>query len=177
MNAFEIIGLPEKLSFSDEEIRDAFRKMAADLHPDSGGDEQAFAALQAAQETLLSPGRRLKAWVAVRGLDVDTRGQIEGMLMDLFQKVSERGSEAEALIKQNARAQSTLAKAMIEIKLITQREKVKDLLVEIEDGIRSRTDGFAKAEEGELDIGKMMRDLVFLEKWRATLKGIYGRLM
>jgi hypothetical protein len=32
-------------------------------------------------------------------------------------------------------------------------------------------------EEGHIDPATMMRDLIFLEKWRATLKGIYGRLM
>ena len=27
------------------------------------------------------------------------------------------------------------------------------------------------------DPGKVMRDLIFLEKWRASMKSVYGRLM
>jgi len=177
MNAFELLGIPMGLTISDEEIREAFRKRASEVHPDSGGDEVEFAALQGAQEVLLSPARRLKAWMVANGVESDARGQIEGGLMDLFQKVAEVGSEAEAEIKRNAKAQSALAKALVEVKLMAQREKVQSLLAEIGGEILERTFAFGKVESGEGDAGKMARDLVFLEKWRGTLKGIYGRLM
>lgn len=177
MNAFDRLSLAVTLTVADDEIREAFRKRAAEVHPDSGGDESEFAALQGAQDILLSPARRLKEWMAARGLESEARGQIEGGLMDLFQKVAEVGSEAEAEIKRNAGAQSALAKAQVEVKLMTQREKVKALLAEIDGEIRSRTDGFEGIEKGEADPGKIVRDLIFLEKWRATLKGVYGRLM
>jgi curved DNA-binding protein CbpA len=177
MNEFEILGLRVGLVISDEEIRDAFRQRAAVLHPDSGGDEQEFAKLQGAQEILLSPAKRMKAWMSARGIDVDARGQIEGGLMDLFQKVSEVGASAEILIRENAGAKSALVKAMVEVKLIKQRESVQELLEVLAAELNQRTDTFAQVEEGEVDPGTIMRDLIFLEKWRATLKGIYGRLM
>jgi len=177
MNAFERLGLPVGLVVSDEGIREAFRKRASEVHPDSGGDEVEFAALQEAQEILLIPSRRIKAWMATKGLESEVRGQIEGGLMDLFQKVAEAGSESEAEIKLSAKAQSSLAKAMAEVKLMSRRESVKALLAEIESEIRGRVDRFDEIENGEADAGKMVRDLVFLEKWRGTLKGIYGRLM
>jgi curved DNA-binding protein CbpA len=176
MNEFEILGLRVGLVISDEEIRDAFRQRAV-LHPDSGGDEQEFAKLQGAQEILLSPAKRMKAWMSARGIDVDARGQIEGGLMDLFQKVSEVGASAEILIRENAGAKSALVKAMVEVKLIKQRESVQELLEVLAAELNQRTDTFAQVEEGEVDPGTIMRDLIFLEKWRATLKGIYGRLM
>ena len=97
--------------------------------------------------------------------------------MELFEKVSATGSESETIIKQNAQAQSALVKAVTEVKLISQREKVKDLLSEIEQGIQGREDDFSKIQEGEQDAGKAMRDLIFLEKWRGTLKGLYARLI
>lgn len=162
---------------SDEEIREAFRVRAAVLHPDSGGDEQEFAKLQGAQDVLLSPARRLKQWMSARGIEADARGQIEGGLMDLFQKVSEVGAASELLIRENAGAKSALVKAMVEVKLIKQRESVKSLLENVADEIQQRIDRFPEIEQGRLDPAIMMRDLVFLEKWRATLKGVYGRLM
>ena len=83
---------------SDEEIREAFRVRAAVMHPDSGGDEQEFAKLQGARDVLLSPARRLKEWMSARRMEADARGQIEGGLMDLFQKVSEVGAASELLM-------------------------------------------------------------------------------
>ncbi len=150
---------------------------AAVMHPDSGGDEKEFAKLQAARDVLLSPARRLKEWMLARGIEADARGQIEGGLMDLFQKVSEVGAVAELLIRENAGAKSILVKAMTEVKLIKQRELVKELLENIAKEIQQRIDRFQEVEKDQIDPATMMRDLIFLEKWRATLKGIYGRLM
>ena len=177
MSAFELLGLRVGLVFSDEEIRDAFRVKAAVLHPDSGGDEQEFAKLQSAREVLSSPAKRLKEWMAVRGLEFDPRGQIEGALMDLFQKVSEVGAAAEHLIRENESAKSVLVKAMAEVKLIKQRELIKELLETVDSELDRRTGNFQQVEEGQIDPGTIMRDLIFLEKWRATLRGIYGRLI
>jgi hypothetical protein len=162
---------------SDEEIRDAFRVRAAVLHPDSGGDEQEFAKLQAAREVLSSPAKRLKEWMAVSGLEFDPRGQIEGALMDLFQKVSEVGAAAEHLIRENEGAKTALVKAMVEVKLIKQRELIQELLQSVVSELEKRAAKFQQVEESQIDPGIIMRDLIFLEKWRATLKGIYGRLM
>lgn len=162
---------------SDEEIREAFRQRAAVLHPDSGGDEKEFARLKEAQDVLMSPARRLREWISAKGMEVDSRGQIASGLMDLFQRVSETGAAAEALIKENALAGSALVKAMIEVRLMKQRERVKELLEEVLSEVVVRVAQFPAVEKGDMDPAVMMRDLVFLEKWRATLRGIYGRLM
>ncbi len=177
MNSFERLGLRVGLSFSEEEIREAFRKRAAELHPDSGGDEGEFAALQVAQEALLSPARRLREWLNAKGIEADERGTIAGEMVDLFQKVAENGAKAEAAIKAGEKAQSALAKGMAEVRLMGEREGVKDLLARIELEIRDRAQVFPEIEEGELDAAIVMRDLVFLEKWRGAMKSLYGRLM
>lgn len=177
MNAFETLGLPVGLVVSEEEIREAFRKNAVAVHPDSGGDAGEFAALQLAQEILLSPAKRLKDWLSAEGAEVDTRGQIDAGLMDLFQKVAEVGSVAEATIKTRETASSALAKAMAEVALMAQREKVRDLLAAVEMEINVRVSRFPEIENAISNAGVVMRDLVFLEKWRGTLKSIYGRLM
>ncbi len=177
MNAFERLGLELRLDLSEGEIREAFRKRAADVHPDSGGDEEDFAKLQGAQEVLLSPAKRLKEWLAATGMEVDSRGQIGTGLMDLFQKVAEVGNAAEASIKLAASSQSSLAKALAEVKLMAERERVKALLGEIGGEIGVRVSVFPSIEVGEATPGKVMRDLVFLEKWQASLKSVYGRLM
>ena len=167
------------LVVSEEEVRDAFRKGAAVAHPDSGGDEKEFAAMQVAQDVLLSPSKRLKEWLGAKGEEVDSRGQIDTGLMDLFQKVAEVGSGAEAAIKAGDAAQSALAKGMAEVGLMASREKVKDLLAVIEAELQERVSRFNKIEEGgDFRLAsETMRDLIFLEKWKGTLKGLFGRLM
>jgi curved DNA-binding protein CbpA len=177
MSSFERLGLPVRLVFSEDKIREAFRKMAGVMHPDSGGDEKGFSELQLAQEILLSPARRLKEWMKAKGIGADVRGQIGAGLMDLFQKVAEVGNAAEAAIKVGAGAQSSLAKAMAEVKLMGERERVKSLLSEIGEEIAEKVAQFSGIEAGEVEPGKVMRDLVFLEKWRTSMKGLYGRLI
>lgn len=177
MNAFDRLGLGVGLVVSEEEVREAFRRVAAVAHPDSGGDEVDFSEMQKAREVLLSPAGRVKAWVAASGVEVEARGQIGPGLMDLFSKVAECGSGAEAVIKEAEGAQSALAKAMVEVKLMDQRERVEGLISEVEGEISERVGIFPRLERGEGDVGLVMRDLVFLEKWRGTLRGIYGRLM
>jgi curved DNA-binding protein CbpA len=177
MNAFGRLGLEVRLDLSEEGIREAFRKMAGVMHPDSGGDEKDFSELQLARESLLSPARRLKEWMLAKGIAAEVRGQIGSGLMDLFQKVAETGNAAEATIKLCAGAQSSLAKAMAEVKLMGERERVKARLSEIGDEIGEKVAQFPGIETGDIDPGKVMRDLIFLEKWRASMKSVYGRLM
>jgi curved DNA-binding protein CbpA len=179
ISAFEKLGLPIGLIFSEEEIREAFRKSAALAHPDSGGDEKNFSEIQIAQDTLMIPSRRLKEWLAGNGHTTESRGQIESGLMDLFQRVAEVGSAAEAAIKSHTKAQSALARGMAEVAMMSAREKVSEVLVVIEKQIQERMARFPEIEKSGdfLTAETTMRDLVFLEKWRGTLKSLFGRLI
>lgn len=177
MNAFESLGLETSLVISGEEIREAFRLRAADSHPDGGGDEAGFAELREAREILESPAKRLREWLRVKGVEADARGTIAGELVDFFQKVAEAGAEAEAAIKSSTDAQSALAKGMAEVRLMGARDKVKNLLAEIDAGIAGRVAMFSDIEKGDFDAATAMRDLVFLEKWRSAMRSLYGRLM
>jgi curved DNA-binding protein CbpA len=177
MSAFEKLGLEVRLTVSDEEIREAFRKHAALAHPDSGGDEVEFAALREARDVLESPAKRLREWLRAKGMEAAERGTIAGELADFFQRVADTGAEAEAAIKAAAGAQSALAKGMAEVRLMRGREKVKGLLAEIEAGIAQRVAIFSEIEQGGCDAAAAMRDLVFLGKWRDAMRSLYGRLM
>lgn len=177
MNAFESLGLHVRLVISEEEIREAFRKRAAGAHPDGGGDEAEFAALREARDVLESPAKRLREWLGANGMEADARGTISGELADFFQRVAETGAEAEAAIKAAGEAQSALAKGMAEVRLMGARDKVKGLLAEIEAGIAARVGMFPEIERGGCDAPAVMRDLVFLGKWRDTMRSLYGRLM
>jgi DnaJ domain len=177
VNAFEKLGLEPTLLLSEESLREAFRKKAAVSHPDSGGDEADFTAIREAQELLASPAKRLREWLQNRGAEITERGSISTELMNLFQKIAENTSTAETSIKKAATAQSALTKGMAELELMKHRETTRLLLSDVEREITRCVDQFALIEQGELDPALIMRDLIFLEKWRFSIRALYGRLI
>jgi len=55
-NAYETLGVPK--GASEDDIKRAYRKLAAKHHPDRGGDTAKFQEIQSAYETLTDPQRR-----------------------------------------------------------------------------------------------------------------------
>lgn len=55
-NYYDILGV--KRDASDDDIKKAFRKLAAKYHPDAGGDEQKFKEISEAYSTLSDPDKR-----------------------------------------------------------------------------------------------------------------------
>ncbi|TCT40315.1 DnaJ-like protein [Martelella mediterranea] len=56
IDPYEVLGIDRK---SDEKtVRAAYRKLAKEAHPDSGGDEDSFGQLQASYDLLKNPVRR-----------------------------------------------------------------------------------------------------------------------
>lgn len=53
---YEVLGVPRDAS--EDDIKRAYRRKARELHPDSGGDEEAFKELTAAYEVLRNPEAR-----------------------------------------------------------------------------------------------------------------------
>lgn len=56
-NPFGVLGLPTRADLTDDEVRAAWRRIAAATHPDrpDGGDPPTFAAAAAAYATLRTP--------------------------------------------------------------------------------------------------------------------------
>lgn len=55
-NFYDVLGV--KRDASDDEIKKAFRKLAAKYHPDRGGDEERFKEISEAYDTLSDPAKR-----------------------------------------------------------------------------------------------------------------------
>lgn len=60
MTPFEVLGLPAGASVTDDDVRSAWRRVAAATHPDraDGGDPEAFAAAAAAYTALRTSSAR-----------------------------------------------------------------------------------------------------------------------
>lgn len=114
MNAYKILGIESCLVVSEDELREAFREAGRKIHPDAGGDESEFAELREAFALLVSPSRRLRHWLELRGVSCELRGAISPMLMGLFSSVGEVTQLAEALIRRRNEAKTSLGRAMLE---------------------------------------------------------------
>ena len=180
MDAFELLGLPRRLEFSENELRAAFREAGKRVHPDAGGSEVEFAKLQEAFLTLASPSRRLKHWLALAGKSGDDRGAIAPGLMELFGKVGDILQRADALVRKRDEAKSALARALLEGETHVCREAVEGMIDAVESAIAVESSVFPRIEAGETtpeQAGQIVRNLAFLEKWRANLRERFARLV
>ena len=180
MDAFELLGLPRRLEISENELRAAFREAGKRVHPDAGGSEAEFAKLQEAFLTLASPSRRLKHWLALTGQAGDDRGAIAPGLMELFGKVGDVLQRADALVRKRDEAKSALARALLEGETHVCREAVESMIDDVETAIAGESSVFPQIETGETtpeQAGQIVRNLAFLEKWRANLRERFARLV
>lgn len=181
MNAFEILGIEPRLVIDSETLRDAFREAGRSAHPDAGGEEQAFAALNAAFEMLSSPSRRLRHWLELRGMAVESRGTVSPEIMDLFTQVGETSQRAESLVRRRDEAKSALGRALLERETQACREDVERSIALVEAAIERECAVFpAYQNSAAMDLAAAsasVRNLAFLEKWRTGLRGVFARLV
>ena len=73
-NPFEALGLPARPDLTDEQVRDAWRKVAAATHPDrpDGGDLARYTQASAAYAQLRDPWSRSEAYADVMEGQPDT---------------------------------------------------------------------------------------------------------
>lgn len=180
MNAFEILGVSGRLDFREEELREAFREAGAKVHPDAGGGEGEFARLKEALGILSSPSRRLAHWFSLQGITVESRGMIAPGLMDLFGKIGTVSQRAETLIRKRETTQSALGKALLEPELQDCLQQVEEMISEVDVLLLQEcaaTDAWMTAVPS-LEVGsERVRNLAFLEKWKASLKSLYARML
>lgn len=181
IDAYQTLGLERRLILSDETLREAFREAGKHAHPDAGGGDGEFAVLREAVAILSSPSQRLRHWLELRGMAVEIRGSIETSLMDLFAEVASITQQAEGLIRKREEAKSALVRAMLEAETQLGREAVERAIAQVDRRIAGEYAVFADfeaVEEPDLTVASMaVRNLAFLEKWRAGLRRAFSRLV
>lgn len=178
-DAFEILGLEKRLSFEPDVLRDAFRETGKRLHPDGGGAESGFSALQEAYDILSSPSRRLRLWMELRGEPLESRGSIGVALMEVFAEVGKVTQQAETVIRKRDEAKSALAKAMLEGETQICRETVEAMIAKVESLIGEQCAVFPELEiNPDASVAaEAARNLAFLEKWKLSLRSCFSRLV
>lgn len=180
-NAYQHLSLDPVLVISDDALREAWREAGKLAHPDAGGSDDGFAQLRDAFAQLSSPSRRLMLWLELRGTPGEVRGSIGSGLMELFSEVGAVSNRAEELIRKREAAKTLLGRAMLESETQLGREAVELAIARVEAEIANEMDAFPIYQAGrDLDVkaaSTTARNLAFLEKWRAGLRGCYARLV
>jgi curved DNA-binding protein CbpA len=180
-NAFEVLGLEPSLVLGEESLRAAFLRSGKEAHPDAGGGEGEFERLKEAREILSSPCRRLRHWLELRGTPVDVRGPVDAAMMDLFAEVGAVTQRTEAVLRKREEAKSALGLAMVEGETQVCREMVEKAIRQVEEAIGRESavfPAFEGAAEPDVAVAsRVARNLAFLEKWRAGLRGLFSRLV
>jgi curved DNA-binding protein CbpA len=181
LNAFEILGIPPGLVFSEDALREAFREAGKQLHPDAGGKEGEFSTLREAFAIISSPSRRLRHWLELRGTPGEVRGSIDHSLMELFSAVGAATQQAEMVIRKREEARSALGRAMLEGEAQVCRETVEQAISWVERRMACECSEFPKLEMAAMvevaPASEIARNLAFLEKWRSGLRACFSRLV
>ncbi len=178
-DAFQILGLEPGLVISDKALHAAYREVSKRLHPDAGGGEGEFTALREAFAVLSSPSRRLRHWLELRGTPGELRGTIDSALMDLFSEVGGVTQQAEMLVRKRDEAKSALVRAMLETETQLCREAVEQAISVLERAMERECSVFPELETSpNIEVAsRVVRNLTFLEKWRAGLRACFSRLV
>jgi curved DNA-binding protein CbpA len=189
-DAFALLGLPRRASLSSDEVRSAFQRRGAELHPDGAGeDERAgrtgeFTALNEAHTVLTSLPRRLRHLLELEypGTAAAKTGAVmDGEMMSLFAVTGSAVQTAATVQSKKQKASTALTRAMLAGEEMQAQEALEAATQQVE-AAREKLE----AELTELDalretggnVGGSLQSCAaragFLEKWQAQLRGAFA---
>ncbi len=175
MNPFLTFTLKPLLTIDEDKLKQLYQNLAAQNHPDKGGDKTTFDTINKDYQILLSPAKRLKAYMEACDIAHDFRGAVSNDLMDLFMQVSALVQQADAFIRKKSAATSVLAKALLEGESMELQDQLSTLIQSIEHNEDTIIQSFQQVVD-QSTLPQTARNLAFLEKWRAQLQQRYGAL-
>jgi curved DNA-binding protein CbpA len=126
LDAFELLRLPRRPLLDEAQIRAAFQRRAAEVHPDvAGGGESDFAELTKAHETLRDPALRLRHLLELEGA-VGTSTAIPAELAVLFPRVAQARQRIDAFLAKRAEARGGIARALLAGEGATVRKEAEE---------------------------------------------------
>ena len=175
MNPFTIFNIQATPQIDPDAVDECYKKLAAQHHPDQGGDKDQFEEINQAYQILTSPAKRLNAYLEAEGIEHDPRGTVGNELMDLFMQVANQVQSSEAFIRKKQAAQSALAKALLEPESMAIQSQISKLISQIEAAETQQLQLLDQSFTGP-QLSQIARNLAFLEKWRAQLQQHFGAL-
>lgn len=173
--SFDTFGLSPVLSLDTNSLRDTYHKLAAQNHPDQGGDKEVFDSINRDYQILQTPSKRLKLYMEIFQVEYDPRGSVSNPLIDLFMQVGSLLQTADAFTRKKSSAHSALAKALLENQSIEIQDQLSLLITEVESQQNVILTNLSPPPPLPM-LPQTTRDLAFLEKWHAQLQHAYAGL-
>ena len=183
VNYFDLVEVEVAFVLDQENLKQSYQSLAAKQHPDQGGDVEVFEQLNQAYQCLKETHTRLKHILEIQQIEFESRGSLSSFLMDLFIPIGNLVQQTEQHVRNVASAQSALKKAMLAPKGMELQEEVEKRISELESVEQEVVERISPLTIAQLSeshsletIQKAIRDLVFVAKWKATLKEQYAQL-
>ncbi|NNC89553.1 MAG: DnaJ domain-containing protein [Akkermansiaceae bacterium] len=175
MDHYATLGIPRRLVVGEEELREAYETRRRAVHPDAGGEAEAFRNVQESFAVLQRPGRRLRHWLELETGGFEARGEAPGVVMDVFPDVGAMLARLGETRRKKTEARSALARSMAEregVAALAGIEALQERLQGIREGFISRFVEFeaAGAEQCGTEAAAAARGLAFIEKWDGELR-------
>ena len=182
---FAALAQPRRPWLDPEALRESFQRAAARHHPDAGGGDGHFAALNAAHNILREPASLLRHLIELEAPDLLTRAApIPSDLADLFMQLAAARRLLESFQKKHAAAASPLARALLAAEkaaLLRALETARACLTAAHAAalaeLRALDAAWAARAAAEWEhLATLLARFAFLAKWSAQLREDLFRL-
>ena len=180
-DAFITLGLPRRAALEQDALQNAYAAQSRTVHPDHGGDEILAAEVNAAYETLRNPDKRLKHLMDLAAPEAAKQWRTVPMdeaMMGLFSELGKALEASARFIERKAKAQTSLAKALLANEEMAQRESLERIGFELEhrrtgmEALLPGLDAALNASDASVwkQLGVMQAKFAYLARWRTQVR-------
>jgi curved DNA-binding protein CbpA len=179
-NHFATLELPVRPWLEPDQLQAAFHRLGAARHPDrAGGSAEAFAAVNAAWQTLRDPARRLHHVLELEGVTTpEGASPIPSALADAFMSLAALRRRLEDFGKRHAAATGTLARALLAVERAALERELRTALAGLEEDtaraleeVRTLDAAWPERDDATLlRLATVQPSLAFLGKWSDQLR-------
>lgn len=169
---FALLGVPARPVVDGGAVKESYLRLAAQSHPDAGGDEGKFRVIQEAYRKLSEPAARLRHLAEMRG--GGSNGAMDPRISDLFMKVGGVMQQARALLARSGTEQGALARALgaqDRARVLGEVRAEKSAVATLKDAILRELDSldarWPEVQSGELE--NFSSSFRYLDRWLAEL--------
>jgi curved DNA-binding protein CbpA len=181
---FALLDFERRPWLGEDALKARFHELSAQHHPDAGGEDAAFAAINRGYQTLVDPALRLKHLLELETQETVPRTQgVPDIAEKYFAPVAEVTRAADAFFKKHAASNSPITKAILSTQQFKIQEEVERLIAELQ-GMQDATLEKVKAAdeawnshraEAVAALPELWQALGYSSKWLASLREILFR--